>query len=92
MLLRTDPEGRTWAVVTEPGEFETPSPDELVGRLRAATARGRAWPAARRLDAEGLWTTNSIPPAGAAASPTGLDGWRAGVLAALAAIGSGRLD
>ena len=92
VLLRTDPEGRTWAVVTEPGEFETPSPDELVGRLRAATARGRAWPAARRLDAEGLWTTNSIPPAGAPASPTGLDRWRAGVLAALAAIGSGRLD
>jgi menaquinone-specific isochorismate synthase len=99
VLLRTDPEGRTWAVVTEPGEFEAPSADELIGRLRAATARSRAWPAARRLDAEGLWTTNSIPPAGAVASPTGgpgsgpgLDRWRAGVLAALAAIGSGRLD
>jgi menaquinone-specific isochorismate synthase len=101
VLLRTDPEGRTWAVLTEPGEFEAPSAGELVRRLRAATRAAR-WPRARRLDTEGLWTgagTRSrrglgSPSGGPGTEPggSGLDGWRAGVLAALAAIGSGRLD
>jgi isochorismate synthase len=53
----------------------------------------------------GLWTTRSAPHPGQVASPTGgpgsggsgsgpsgLETWRAGVVAALAAIGSGRLD
>ena len=61
VLLRTDPEGRTWAVLTEPGPFEAPSADELVARLRAAAASGRgpAWPPARRVDGGGLWTNDS---------------------------------
>jgi isochorismate synthase len=139
LLLRTDAEGRTWAVLTEPGPFDPPSAADLLARLRAASGRGRgsAWPAARRVDGpwpaghgvdgtwpaggKGLWTTSSAAVPGGVASPTGgpgagpglfgvgrgapgrhqaeggpgasgLDRWRAGVLAALEAIGSGRLD
>ncbi|HSK38053.1 MAG TPA: isochorismate synthase, partial [Actinomycetota bacterium] len=102
LLLRTGPDGHTWAVLTAPGPFEPPSPADLLARIRADAANGHAWPPARRLDAEGLWTANSAHPTVRVASPTGgpgagpgdagLDRWRAGVLAALAAIGSGRLD
>ncbi|HEV3465411.1 MAG TPA: hypothetical protein VG846_15675, partial [Actinomycetota bacterium] len=61
VLLRTDAEGRTWAVLTEPEPFDPPPADALLARLRAAAGRGRdpAWPRARRLDGGGLWTTDS---------------------------------
>ena len=83
VLLRTDPEGRTWAVLTEPGEFEAPSAGELV-RRRAATRAAR-WPRARRLDTQGLWTgagTRSrrglgSPPGGLAPSRA-VPAWTAG--------------
>ena len=74
LLLRTGPDGRTWAVLTEPGPFDPPPAADLVARLRATARHAPPWPAARRLDRDGLET------------------WRAGVLAALEAIGSGRLD
>jgi menaquinone-specific isochorismate synthase len=74
VLLRTDPQGRTWAVLTGEGPFDPPSAADLLARLRATTRADVHWPAARRLDWDGL------------------DTWRAAVLAALAAIGSGRLD
>jgi menaquinone-specific isochorismate synthase len=102
LLLRTGPDGRTWAVLTGPGPFEPPSPADLLARVRAEAAPDRAWPPARRLDAEGLWTASSAQRPVRVASPTGgpgagpggsgLDRWRAGVVAALDAIGSGRLD
>jgi menaquinone-specific isochorismate synthase len=102
MLLRTDPQGRTWAVLTEPGPFDPPPAADLLARLRAHTSGDRAWPSARRLDNGGLWTAEHGQPPGRVASPTGgpgtggsgsgLDRWRAGVVAALAAIGAGRLD
>ena len=102
LLLRTGPDGRTWAVLTEPGPFDPPPRADLLARLRAQARDEVRWPPARRLDTEGLWTTNSDQPTGRVASPTGgpgagpgdagLDRWRAGVLAALEAIGSGRLD
>jgi menaquinone-specific isochorismate synthase len=82
LLLRTDPQGRTWAVVTEPGPSDPPSAADLLARLRAAAAGDHRWPAARRLDAP--WPTPS--------EGSGLEGWRAAVVAALAEIGSGRLD
>jgi menaquinone-specific isochorismate synthase len=78
LLLRTDPEGRTWAVRTEPGPFPPPDPAELVARFRAPAAA--PWPAARRLDGQG------------SAGGFGLESWRAAVRAALEAIGAGRLD
>jgi menaquinone-specific isochorismate synthase len=74
LLLRTDPGGRTWAVLTEPGPFAPPPAADLLAQLRATTPGEARWPAAHRLDRDGL------------------DRWRAGVVAALAAIGSGRLD
>jgi isochorismate synthase len=74
VLLRTDPQGRTWAVLTGEGPFDPPSAADLLARLRATTRADARWPAARRLDWDGL------------------DTWRAAVLAALEAIGSGRLD
>jgi menaquinone-specific isochorismate synthase len=79
LLLRTDPDGRTWAVLTEPAPFAPPGPGELVGRLRGSAADA-PWPVARRLDSE------------RSAGGSGLAGWRAAVRAALAAIGAGRLD
>jgi menaquinone-specific isochorismate synthase len=79
LLLRTDPDGRTWAVLTEPAPFAPPGPGELVGRLRGSAADA-PWPAARRLDSE------------RSAGGSGLAGWQAAVRAALAAIGAGRLD
>jgi menaquinone-specific isochorismate synthase len=73
LLLRTDPAGRTWAVLTGPGPFAAPSADALVGRLLAAAASGRgpAWPPARRVDGGGLWTADSAQVPGGIASPTG---------------------
>ncbi|HEX7148012.1 MAG TPA: chorismate-binding protein, partial [Actinomycetota bacterium] len=137
LLLRTDPDGRTWAVLTEPDPFDPPPAADLVARLRATARHAPPWPTARRLDGpwptargsdgpwptgaagggggvagdRGLWTTAGPPFPGGIASPTGGPGagpggsslgtgpggsspdtWRAGVLAALEAIGSGRLD
>ena len=118
LLLRTGPDGRTWAVLTEPGPFDPPPAADLLARLRATARHAPPWPTARRSDGpgpagaagggggiagdQGLWTTAGPPFPGGVASPTGgpgtgpggfsLDSWRAGVLAALEAIGSGRLD
>jgi isochorismate synthase len=139
LLLRTGPDGRTWAVLTEPGPFDPPPAADLVARLRATARHAPRWPTARRLDGpwptgaasgggvaddQELWTTARPPFPGGVASPTGgpgtgpggfslgagpggagpggagpgsslgpsLETWRAGVLAALEAIGSGRLD
>jgi menaquinone-specific isochorismate synthase len=113
LLLRTDPAGRTWAVLTGPGPFEPPTAADLLAQLRAAAAGDHRWPAARRLDGPwpivgstptggGLWTTRRARLSGRLRSPTGGPGigpetsglvaWRAGVRAALEAIGSGRLD
>ena len=85
LLLRTDPTGRTWAVVTGPGPFAPPAPAGLLARLRATAAHDHPWPPARRLD--GPW-----PIPGPEANGPGLAAWRRGVVAALAAIGAGRLD
>jgi menaquinone-specific isochorismate synthase len=100
LLLRTDTDGRTWAVRTEPHRFAPPDPAELVARLRGPAAA--PWPAGRRLDQGGLWTAGSLPsglglPSRSGAPTTGGSGstlgwWRAAVRAALAAIGTGRLD
>jgi isochorismate synthase len=153
LLLRTDPAGRTWAVLTGPGPFDPPAPTDLLAHLRASAARDHPWPPARRLDGPwpilgsaatggwvgptgdggavgpraggrgagsragggGLWTAGSAQPRGPVGSPTGgpgagpggsgvgpaggadpagpgLEAWRRGVLAALEAIGAGRLD
>jgi isochorismate synthase len=54
VLLRTDPAGGVWAVLTGPGPFEPASAADLLGTRRAATTRGRGWPAARRVDRGGL--------------------------------------
>jgi menaquinone-specific isochorismate synthase len=94
-LLRTDPAGRTWAVLTGPGPSAQPGPADLLARLRAAAAAdGHPWPPARRLD--GPWPIRG-PGQGPAGPGVGADGpglaaWRRGVVAALAAIGAGRLD
>jgi isochorismate synthase len=163
LLLRTGPDGRTWAILTGTGPFDPPTAADLLARLQATTVRDHPWPSARRLDGRwttgsaqrsgglwttssaqdsgglrttssaqdpgGLWTTSSAQDPGGVASPTGgpgagpegsglgsgagqegsgtgpggwdlasglqgsgLTGWRAAVLAALEAIGSGRLD
>jgi menaquinone-specific isochorismate synthase len=138
LLLRTDPAGRTWAVLTGPGPFAQPVPADLVAHVRATAASDHPWPPARRLDGPwpilgsaatggwvgsgadgggvgsaagggGLWTAESTRSAGPVGSPTGgpgagpggsgvggegpgLAAWRRGVVAALEAIGSGRLD
>jgi len=78
LLVRTDPAGRSWAVLTGPAPSAPPAPAELLARLRAAAAGDRPWPSARRRDPG---------PEG-----SGLAAWRAGVVAALEAIAAGRLD
>jgi menaquinone-specific isochorismate synthase len=113
LLVRTGPDGRTWAIVTEPAPFAPPGAADLLTRLRATASHDHhPWPAARRLDGRGLaatgvgpWTAGSPQRSGAVASPTGgpgaepggpglagLEWWRGAVRAALAAIGTGRLD
>jgi menaquinone-specific isochorismate synthase len=77
LLVRTDPAGPAWAVLTATGPFDPPPAAELLARLRATAAHDPAWPRAERLDRPG---------------DGGLAAWRAGVLAALEAIGAGRLD
>jgi menaquinone-specific isochorismate synthase len=89
LLLRTDPPGRTWAVLTRPGPSDPPTPADLLAHLRATAARDHRWPPARRLD--GPWPIVGSAATGGPAGP-GLVAWRRGVLAALEAIGSGRLD
>jgi menaquinone-specific isochorismate synthase len=92
LLMRTTPDGRTWAVLTGPRPVDPPPAADLLARLRATAAAGnRPWPAARRMDGPwptggGVWTT------GAPSSAVGLAAWRGAVLAALEAIGTGRLD
>jgi menaquinone-specific isochorismate synthase len=82
LLLRSDPDGQMWATTTGPAPVDHPSAAELLARLRADAGGDRAWPAARRLDT--AW-----PARGGGG---GLHGWRAAVIAALEAIGTGRLD
>jgi menaquinone-specific isochorismate synthase len=74
LLLRTDGDGRTWAVRTEPGPLDPAATTDLLARVRAAAGGHHPWPAARRVGGPGLGR------------------WREAVLAALEAIGSGRLD
>jgi menaquinone-specific isochorismate synthase len=69
LLLRTDPDGRTWAIVTEPAPFAPPGAADLRTRLRAGTPRAHRWPAARRLD--GPWPTVGTPPTERGSAPTG---------------------
>jgi menaquinone-specific isochorismate synthase len=88
LLLRTDPAGRTWAVLTRPGPLDPPAPAGLLARLRASAARDHPWPPARRLD--GPWPIVGRPDAGTAGP--GLAAWRQGVRTALEAIGAGQLD
>jgi menaquinone-specific isochorismate synthase len=83
LLVRTGPDGRTWVTYTAPGPFDPPDPDTLLRRLRGTAPAAPRWPSARRLDGGA---------SGAAGVAWGLDGWRAAVLAALEAIGAGRLD
>jgi menaquinone-specific isochorismate synthase len=97
LLLRTDPDGRTRAIVTEPAPFAPPGAADLLTRLRAGAPRAHGWPTAHRLD--GPWPTVGTPPTDGASAPTGWSGlasgvewWRGAVRAALAAIGAGRLD
>ena len=54
LLLRTGADGRTWAVLTEPGPFDPPPAADLLARLRTTAARGHPWPAARRVSGLGL--------------------------------------
>jgi isochorismate synthase len=90
LLLRTDPAGRTWAVLTRPGPFDPPAPAALLAHLRATAARDHPWPPARRLD--GPWPILGLAATGTGPAGPGLAAWRRGVVAALAAIGAGRLD
>jgi menaquinone-specific isochorismate synthase len=85
LLLRGAPDGRTWAILTEPAPFDPPRPADLLAHLRATAPRDRAWPSARRLDGPG-GRPRGVGP--------GFDPgwWRAAVRAALAEVGSGRLD
>jgi menaquinone-specific isochorismate synthase len=86
LLLRTDPDGRSWAILTDPAPFDPPRPADLLAQLRATASPGHPWPAAHRLDGG--------PGAGPGGSglDSGVEWWRGAVRAALAAIGSGRLD
>ena len=78
LLVRIDGEGRGWAVRTAQAPADGRSEAAVLARLRTeATAADRPWPHAHRLDGPG---------------GRGLEAWRAGVVAALEAIGEGRLD
>jgi menaquinone-specific isochorismate synthase len=93
LLLRTDPRGRTWAVLTGPAPSAPPDPADLVARLRGPD--DVPWPAARRLDQGGLWTAGSLPsgvglPSRSGAPTTGGSGSGvAGVGPGVAGAGSG---
>jgi len=72
LLLRADPDGRTWAVLTGPRPVDPPSPADLLAPLRAAA--DAPWPSARRVDGGrdgGLWTAGPAQFPGRVASPTG---------------------
>ncbi|MFL6251433.1 MAG: isochorismate synthase MenF [Actinomycetes bacterium] len=77
LLLRADPTGRTWAVLTEPGPFDPPAAADLVAGLRASAAGDHRWPPARRLD--GPWPiAGSVPGGGGSGSAAPGDGlWTA---------------
>jgi menaquinone-specific isochorismate synthase len=85
LLVRTGPDGRTWAVVTEPAPFAAPRAADLLSRLRAGAPRDHRWPTAQRLD-------DPRPTPGGSGLASGVEWWRGAVRAALAAIGAGRLD
>ena len=77
LLLRTDPTGRTWAVLTEPGPFDPPAAADLVAGLRASAAGDHRWPPARRLD--GPWPiAGSVPGSGGGGSAAPGDGGGSG--------------
>jgi isochorismate synthase len=78
LLVRIDGEGRGCAVLTGPDPLDRVSGPAVLARLQAEAAAGaRPWPRAHRLDGPG---------------GPGVAAWRAGVVAALGAIGEGRLD
>jgi menaquinone-specific isochorismate synthase len=78
VLIRIDGEGHGWAVLTGPAPVDRVPGAAVLARLHTEAADGdRPWPRVHRLDG----------PDG-----PGLAAWRAGVLAALEAIGEGRLD
>jgi isochorismate synthase len=69
LLLRSDPDGRTRAIVTQPAPFAPPGAADLLTQLRAsAPRRAHRWPTARRLD--GPWPTVGTPPTDGGPPPT----------------------
>ena len=104
LLLRLGPDGVTWATITGPGPLDPPPAADLLARLRSPAPGDHTWPAARRLDhprpaagggpasGEAGEAATGRPPGPGMPAAGGLEGWRAAVLAALRAIGTGHLD